>query len=145
MRPTAFAALLAAVLLAACGGAGSPLGGDGAGDVEARILSLERRLTTTCACHPRDIEGLPIQGRIREDLRAWIAEGRDDRDILWLGFTRYGSELLAAGITDLESQVRLAGWITAIIAALGLTLLVANLRRNAHPETPPGASPDPRG
>jgi len=122
-RALAVGGLLAFLVLPACGGApGRP------DDVESRVVALEKRLTTTCACHPRKIEGLPIQKLIRADLRTWIGEGKDDREILWLGFTRYGSELLAAGIQDLEGRVRLAGGVVAFIGLLALVLLVANLR-----------------
>ncbi|MFQ5459097.1 MAG: hypothetical protein ACE5FC_11695, partial [Myxococcota bacterium] len=109
----------------ACSGGGP----GGEADIGAKVISLEKRLTTSCACHPRKIEGLPIQAAIRADLRAWITEGKDDREILWLGFRRYGSELLAAGIADLEGRVRLAAWVAAFITLMSFTLLVLHLRR----------------
>jgi len=133
------AVLLALVLLPACGGSRVA----GGGDTDSRVAALERRLATTCACHPRDIEGLPIQSRIRADLRKWIEEGKDDREILWLGFTRYGSALLAAGIADLEGEVRRAGWVTALIALLAFAALIANLRREGGGAGPPGGRARP--
>jgi cytochrome c-type biogenesis protein CcmH/NrfF len=98
-------------------------------DVAARVADLERRLTTTCACHPRKIEGLPIQGRIRADLAAWIREGKGDDQILWLAFARYGSALLAAGIQDLEGEFLAAMGVVALILVSGSTVLVLHLAR----------------
>lgn len=143
MRVPALCAILAVIFVTACGGSLVPAGGGGAAAVDARVLKLEHRLTTTCACHPRDIDGLPIQQSIRADLRAWIAQGLDDREILWRGFTRYGGELLAAGIADLEGRVVLAGWVTGVIALLAFACLVANLRRARLPAAAPGGGPDP--
>ncbi|MDP3937165.1 MAG: cytochrome c-type biogenesis protein CcmH [Deltaproteobacteria bacterium] len=133
-RAVALGGLLALFILPACGGESIRTT-----DIEARVVALERRLAETCACHPRKIEGLPVQQRIRADIRGWLAEGKDDREILWLGFTRYGSELLAAGIEDLEGRVWLALWIVTFIALLAFMLLVANMRRRDPPPAgPPG-------
>jgi len=98
-------------------------------DVAARVADLERRLTTTCACHPRKIEGLPIQGEIRGDLAEWIREGKSDDEILWLAFSRYGRALLAAGIQDLEGEFLVALGVMAFILVSGFGVLVAHLRR----------------
>jgi hypothetical protein len=99
------------------------------GDLAARVSKLERRLTTTCACHPRKIEGLPIQRALRADLAAWIEAGKDDEEILWLAFDRYGRALLAVGVDDLEGLVHAALWITGFIAMAGFAALVGHLRR----------------
>ena len=98
-------------------------------DVAAHVAELERRLTTTCACHPRKIEGLPIQGRIRADLAAWIREGKGDDQILWLAFSRYGSALLAAGIQDLKGEFLVAMGVLVLILLSGFTVLVLHLAR----------------
>ena len=100
------------------------------GDVAARVADLERRLTTTCACHPRKIEGLPIQGEIRVDLAGWIREGKSDDEILWLAFARYGRALLAAGIQDLEGEFLVSLGVMAFILVSGFGVLVAHLRRD---------------
>ena len=113
------------------GGGCSPIGEV---DVNARVLDLERRLTTTCACHPRKIDGLPIQHALRADLKGWIEEGRDENEILWLAFRRYGKELLAAGVENLEGLVKMAAAIVAFIALSGLFILAVNLRRETHSE-----------
>jgi hypothetical protein len=113
------------------GGGCSPIG---EADVNARVLDLERRLITTCACHPRKIEGLPIQHALRADLKAWIEEGHDENEILWLAFRRYGKELLAAGVENLEGLVKTAAAIVAFIAVSGLFILAANLRRETRGE-----------
>ncbi len=102
----------------------------GKGTVDARVTDLERRLTTTCACHPRRIQGLPIEAAIRADLRRWVLEGKDDDTILWLAFGRYGKELLVAGIRNLQGEVVFAGGTVAFILAAGFAALVANLRRS---------------
>jgi len=99
-------------------------------DLAARVADLERRLTTTCACHPRKIEGLPIQGEIRADLAAWIREGKGDDEILWLAFARYGSALLAAGIQNLEGEFLVAMGVVALILVSGFTVLVVHLVRD---------------
>lgn len=137
-RVAALAALLALLALPACGS--SPGRGS---DLDAHVAALEKRLTTTCACHPRKIEGLPIQGEIQADLRRWIQEGKSDREILWLGFTRYGNRLLAAGIADLAARLRLAIYVTVFIALLGLAVLVANLRHAGGGAPPPGGGASP--
>jgi hypothetical protein len=98
-------------------------------DVAARVADLERRLTTTCACHPRQIEGLPIQGQIRADLAAWIREGKGDDEILWLAFARHGRALLAVGIQDLRGEFLLALGVVAGILVTGFAILVAHLTR----------------
>lgn len=102
-------------------------------DVAARVADLERRLTTTCACHPRKIEGLPIQGQIRADLAAWIREGKGDDEILWLAFARYGSALLAAGIQNLEGEFLVAMGVVAFILVSAFAILVAHLQRGSSP------------
>jgi len=109
-------------------------------DVAARVADLERRLTTTCACHPRKIEGLPIQGRIRADLAAWIREGKGDDQILWLAFSRYGSALLAAGIRNLEGEFLVAMGVVVFILVTGFALLVAHLLRSPPPAGPGAAA-----
>ena len=118
-------AALALLALVSCSG-----GGLGGGEsIAAKVEKLERRLTISCACHPRKIEGLPIQTALRADLRSWLEEGKDDKEILWLGFKRYGSELLAAGIADLEERVLQAAWVVGFITLASFLLLVGNLRR----------------
>jgi hypothetical protein len=102
----------------------------GKGSVDARVAELEHRLTTTCACHPRRIEGLPIEGAIRADLRRWVLEGKDDDSILWLAFSRYGTDLLTAGIQNLQVEAVYAGGTVAFILAASFAALVANLRRS---------------
>jgi hypothetical protein len=99
------------------------------GDLAGRVSRLEHRLTTTCACHPRKIDGLPIQRALRADLAVWIEAGKEDQEILWLAFDRYGKELLAAGVDDLEGLVRAAVGITALIALAGFAALVGHVRR----------------
>lgn len=131
MRASGPIGVLALLALVSCSGSG--LGG--AEDIAAKVEKLERRLTVSCACHPRKIEGLPIQTALRADLKAWLEAGKDDQEILWLGFKRYGSELLAAGIADLEGRVYQAVWVVAFITLAGFALLVANLRRRGG--TPP--------
>ncbi len=108
-------------------------------DVAARVADLERRLTTTCACHPRQIEGLPIQGEIRTDLAGWIREGKGDDEILWLAFARHGRALLAAGIQDLKGEFLVALSVVAGILVTGFAILVAHLaRRQPHGPGSPG-------
>jgi hypothetical protein len=102
----------------------------GKGSVDARVAEIEHRLTTTCSCHPRRIQGLPIEGAIQADLRRWVLEGKDDDTILWLAFSRYGTALLTAGIQNLQVEVVYAGGTVAIILAAGFAALVANLRRS---------------
>jgi len=128
MRAFGPIAVLALLALVSCS-RGGPGGGE---DVAAKVEQLERRLTVSCACHPRKIEGLPIQTALRADLKAWLEEGKDDQEILWLGFKRYGGELLAAGIADLEGRVRQALWVVAFVTLAGFALLVANLRRRGE-------------
>lgn len=125
MRGFGSIAVLALLALVSCSGSG--LGGGE--DIAAKVEQLERRLTISCACHPRKIEGLPIQTAIRADMKAWLEEGKDDKEILWLGFRRYGSELLAAGIADLEGRVLQAAWVVVFITFVSFSLLVVNLRR----------------
>lgn len=106
------------------------------GDVAARVADLERRLTTTCACHPRKIAGLPIEGEIRADLATWIREGKEDDEILWLAFSRYGNALLAAGIRNLEGEFLVAMGVVVFILVTGFALLVAHLLRSPPPAGP---------
>ncbi len=103
-------------------------GPSGGSDLTARVLELEKRLTTTCACHPRDIEGLPVQKALRADLKSWLEEGRGENEILWLAFDRYGKELLAAGVEDLEGLVMKGLAIALFVSVAGFILLVVNLR-----------------
>ena len=137
------AALVAVLLLPLLGGGIAGCRRSHPNDVAARVADLERRLTTTCACHPRKIAGLPIEGKIRADLATWIREGKGDDEILWLAFARYGKALLAAGIQNLEGEFLVAMGVVAFTGLAAFAVLVVHLRRGAPAPTVTQAPPAP--
>jgi hypothetical protein len=99
------------------------------GDVAARVADLERRLTTTCACHPRKIAGTPLEAAIRADIARWVEAGKPDDEVLWLAFARHGRALLSAGIADLRGEFHAAIGVTALVLLASAATLLAHLIR----------------
>ena len=122
----ALAALLVALALGAAGG-GCLRRSDG--DTAARVADLERRLTTTCACHPRKIAGTKLEAAIRADLARWVEAGKPDDEVLWLAFARHGRALLSAGIEDLRGEFHAAMGVTALVLLASAATLLAHLIR----------------
>jgi hypothetical protein len=94
-----------------------------------RAAELERRLLVSCQCHPRKIDGLPLQEEIRSAIQAGIATGLDDDTILWNVLETHGTALLSAGIDDLEERTLAFVAETALMMVAGLGVLLLQLRR----------------
>jgi hypothetical protein len=117
-------ALLAAVALGlglACAPASDEAG--------ARAASIERQLLSSCSCHPKKIEGLPLQTEIRSAISAGVAQGLDDNTILWRVLERHGRALLEAGVEDVALRAQVAIWTMAFCLLLGSAAFLLQLRR----------------
>jgi len=101
----------------------------GATDAGLRFNDLNHRMMCTCGCAEILGEcnhvGCPNSGPMLEELRASIASGTGDEEILTAFASRYGATVLAAPTTH---GFDLVGWIApfAVFAAalLGTVLLV---------------------
>jgi len=101
----------------------------GATDAGARFNDLGHRLMCTCGCAQLLGEcnhvGCTESGREREELKALIAKGLGDKEILSAFAAKYGATVLAAPTTE---GFDLVAWIApfAVFAAalLGTILLV---------------------
>jgi len=101
----------------------------GASDAGSRFNDLGHRLMCTCGCAQLLGEcnhvGCTESGREREELKAGIASGASDKEILAAFATKYGATVLAAPTTK---GFDLVAWIApfAVFAAalLGTILLV---------------------
>lgn len=120
------AALPLAALALALACVGSP---DGADPVDARAARLERQLLASCSCHPKQIAGLEVERDIRAAIRAGIAAGHDDGDILWSVLQAHGTELLTAGVADVERRADAVLVATPAVFLLGAAALLLQLRR----------------
>ncbi len=98
-------------------------------DEGARAVRIERQLLASCSCHPKKIEGLPLQTEIRGAIRAGIAGGLDDNAILWQVLERHGTALLRAGIEDVALRAKAALGVTAFCLLLGSGAFLLQLRR----------------
>ncbi len=99
----------------------------GAGD--ARAQRIEERLLVSCSCHPRRIAGLPIEQELRVAIRVLVEQGLDDDTILWTVFQQYGSDLLRAGVQDVELRANAALAEIGGILLLTCAVLLLQLRR----------------
>ena len=115
--------LCIALLGAGCNEADAPF--------EVRAADLEQRLLASCSCHPKKISGLPLETRIREDIAKGLAQGLDDDTILWDLITTHGTELLTAGVEDLDARARAVLIQTPLILLAGAAVLLLQLRRNS--------------
>jgi cytochrome c-type biogenesis protein CcmH len=101
----------------------------GATDASSRFNDLGHRLMCTCGCAQLLGEcnhvGCPESGREREELKAAIASGKSDQQILDWFAAKYGATMLAAPTMQ---GFNLVAWIApfAVLAAgfLGTFLLV---------------------
>ena len=101
----------------------------GASDAGSRFNDLGHRLMCTCGCAQLLGEcnhvGCTESGREREELKAGIASGASDKEILAAFATKYGATVLAAPTTK---GFDLVAWIApfAVFAAalLGTILLI---------------------
>jgi cytochrome c-type biogenesis protein CcmH len=101
----------------------------GATDANARFTDLGHRMMCTCSCAQMLGEcnhvGCPESDRMRGELRADIANGQSDKQILDSFAAKYGATVLAAPTTE---GFNLVAWIApfAVFAAalLGTILLV---------------------
>jgi hypothetical protein len=102
----------------------------GADPLEGRAERIEARLLASCSCHPKKIEGLPIEREIRAEIRRLLAEDLDDDAILWAVLERHGTALLEAGIEDVEVRAAAVLVETAVILLLSAAVLLLQLRRS---------------
>ena len=101
----------------------------GATDASSRFNDLGHRMMCTCSCAQLLGEcnhvGCPESGRERDELKAAIADGKSDQEILSWFSAKYGATMLAAPTTK---GFDLVAWIApfAVLAAatLGTFLLV---------------------
>ena len=112
-----------------------------AGDAE-RAARIERDLLASCSCHPKKIEGLPIESAIRESIAAGIASGRSDSEILWAVLSEHGNALLRAGIEDVALRAAAAATVSVATLLAGLGVLLLQLRRPRAPGDGAPAEPD---
>jgi hypothetical protein len=98
-------------------------------DVDARAASIEHKLLASCSCHPKKIAGLPLETEIRAAIREGIAAGLDDDAVLWSVLQTHGTALLAAGIQDLQTRALAFSVETGALVAVGLGVLLLQLRR----------------
>ena len=115
--------LLGALLATGCGG-------EPADPFEARAADIERRLLESCSCHPKKIEGLPLETALRQSIRAHLLTGMDDDDVAWLVLKEYGAALLRAGIEDVESRAVAVAVLTPVLLLVGAGVLLLQLRRD---------------
>ena len=101
----------------------------GATDASSRVTDLGHRMMCTCGCAQMLGEcnhvGCPASGPMLEELRASIAAGNTDQEILNSFAGKYGATVLAAPTTH---GFDLVGWIAPFAvfgaALLGTVLLV---------------------
>src|SRR5271163_3301292 len=101
----------------------------GATDASSRVNDLGHRMMCTCGCAQMLGEcnhvGCPASGPMMEELRAAVASGSSNKEILASFASKYGATVLAAPTTE---GFDLVGWIApfAVFAAalLGTVLLV---------------------
>ena len=101
----------------------------GASDAGSRFNDLGHRLMCTCGCAQLlgecDHAGCPARGAENEELKAGIASGASDKEILAAFASEYGATVLAAPTTQ---GFDLVAWIApfAVFAAalLGTILLI---------------------
>jgi cytochrome c-type biogenesis protein CcmH len=101
----------------------------GATDASSRFNDLGHRLMCTCGCAQLLGEcnhvGCPESGRERDELKAAIADGKSDKEVLAWFSAKYGATMLAAPTTQ---GFDLVAWIApfAVFAAalVGTILLV---------------------
>jgi hypothetical protein len=117
-----FLAVVAVLAVAAC--SGDPVMTD-------RAAELERRLLVSCQCHPKKIDGLPLQEEIRSAIQAGIVSGLDDDAILWKVLGTHGTALLGAGIDDVEARALAFVAESALILIAGFGILLLQLRRRS--------------
>ena len=95
----------------------------GATDAGSRFNDLGHRLMCTCGCAQLLGEcnhvGCPESGRERDELKAAIAAGKSDKEILDWFAAKYGATMLAAPTTE---GFNLVAWI-APFAVFGAALL----------------------
>ncbi len=100
-------------------------------DAGTRAERIERQLLVSCSCHPKKIDGLPLEGAIRETIREGIAAGQSDDEILWAALMAHGNALLSAGVEDVEvrAAAAIAGTGLALLLALGVLLMQVGRER----------------
>jgi len=95
----------------------------GATDAGSRFNDLGHRLMCTCGCAQLLGEcnhvGCPESGRERDELKAAIAAGKSDKEIMDWFAAKYGATMLAAPTTE---GFNLVAWI-APFAVFGAALL----------------------
>ena len=95
----------------------------GATDAGSRFNDLGHRLMCTCGCAQLLGEcnhvGCPESGRERDELKALIADGKSDKEIMTWFSAKYGATMLAAPTTQ---GFDLVAWI-APFAVFGAALL----------------------
>lgn len=117
----------------------------GATDAGSRFNDLGHRLMCTCGCAQLLGEcnhvGCPESGRERDELKALIADGKSDREIMAWFSAKYGATMLAAPTGE---GFNLVAWIAPFAvfgaATLGTILLV---RRWTVGKTQAAVGPDP--
>ena len=116
----------------------------GATDAGSRFNDLGHRLMCTCSCAQLLGEcnhvGCPESGRERDELKALIADGNSDREILAWFSAKYGATMLAAPTGE---GFNLVAWI-APFAVFGAALLgtILLVRRWSVGKTQAAAGPD---
>jgi cytochrome c-type biogenesis protein CcmH len=115
----------------------------GATDADSRFNSLGHRLMCTCGCGQVLLEcnhvGCTASEQMRGELRAAMARGASDRDILNGFVEKYGPVVLAAPPTTGFGRV---AWIMphlALVLGIGLTVAIIRIwkaRQRPAPATP---------
>jgi cytochrome c-type biogenesis protein CcmH len=136
--PSALAALLLLGALAAA--AAPPAQPDAA---EARVRALEAKLMAPC-CYTQtiDLHESDIARQMRSEVRAWVAQGLSDQQILDRYVARYGPRILA--VPPAQGFNRLLYWmpyLVALVLLVGVCLTLWVWYRRGHG---PGGEPLPR-
>lgn len=145
MRRTLAAALVALVLAGALASqaparAQQSPGGDGAPDVEAQALQLERQLLCPqCTNESLAVCQMPICADMRQLIRERLRAGATPDDILLFFRTRYGDRVLAE-LPKSGFNLVLWAWVggSVLIVALAGGALLLRMRRSA---AAPAAAP----
>jgi cytochrome c-type biogenesis protein CcmH len=129
------AALVSVMLLAA----------DPGGDLEARARAIEAKLMAPCCmANTLAVHESGIAHTMRGEIRTWLDEGRDERQILDAYVARYGEQILAlprARGFNLAAYL-LPSALIAVAAAL-LARSLGRWRRGSAPGPgPPQPAPD---
>lgn len=124
----------------------------GADDIRSRVEALSARIICNCDCGNKIVQKCycGVADSLRQEIRAQVASGGSDEQVLAHFVSRYGEQILAAPTPE---GFNLAAWAAPAAALLGgLLVAVGVLRRwvlRGRTQAPapaaagPPSSPDP--